>query len=171
MAPPTRIMVYDPSEWEGFIHEWVAGSLKSNTPKVKAACLSAWDKNIANAITSNQTLALTGKFAVYVDAFDFSIFKPISQREIVEQHRATPYFVGRFGGGSPARPVVAAPPDEIHSIYVGHLLAPYEALGAVIGRISDCCRPTMGALEEIKTNLSVARWQAGCGPWWIAREK
>ncbi|MFY9958910.1 ABC-three component system protein [Bradyrhizobium sp.] len=100
----------------------------ANTPKLKEACLAAWDKNIAYAITSNQTVALTGKFAAYVEAFDFSIFKPISPREIIEQHRTTPYFVGRFGGGLPARPVAAAPPDEIHngeSIYVGHLLAAY----------------------------------------------
>jgi hypothetical protein len=215
IAPLTRIMGYDPAEWEGFIHEWVAASLKSkyrtvlrfsgandrgidvagfvedkllkglwdnyqckhfdhaimpseawpeigkilwhsfnghytaprayyfvaprgtgttltqylaNTPKLKEACLAAWDKNIANAITSSQTVALTSKFAAYVDAFDFSIFKPISPRKIIEQHQTTPYFVGRFGGGLPARPVAAVPPDEIHdgeSIYVGQLLAAY----------------------------------------------
>jgi hypothetical protein len=27
-----------------------------------------------------------------VDAFGYSIFKPISPREIIEQHRTTPYF-------------------------------------------------------------------------------
>ncbi|MFY9958909.1 hypothetical protein [Bradyrhizobium sp.] len=29
IAPLTRIMGYDPAEWEAFIHEWVAASLKS----------------------------------------------------------------------------------------------------------------------------------------------
>lgn len=100
----------------------------SNTPKLKEACLKAWNKNIQDAITSTQSVPLTGDFAKYVEGFDFSIFKPISPREIIDQHRETPYFVGRFGGGLPARPAVAAPPDEIQhgeSVYVGHLLAAY----------------------------------------------
>lgn len=100
----------------------------ANTSNLKTALLAAWDKNAKDAITTTESVPLTDKFAAYVDAFDFSIFKPTSPREIVEQHRGSPYFVGRFGGGLPARPAVAGPPDEIQdgeSIYVGHLLAAY----------------------------------------------
>lgn len=100
----------------------------ANPAALKAALLKAWDKTVKDAITSTQSVTLTGDFAAYVDTFDFSIFKPLSIRQVVEQHRKTPYFIGRFGGGLPARPGIAPPPSEIHdgeSVYVGKLLAAY----------------------------------------------
>lgn len=215
IEPLTRVVVYDPSEWETFIDEWASSCLKSkyvsvlrfsgssdrgidvagfaddkhlagvwdnyqckhygssiapatawpeigkilwhsfnghytpprayyfvapkgtgttltqylaNTPTLKAALLKIWDKSVKNAITSTQSVTLQGNFATYVDAFDFSIFKPLSIREVIEQHRTSPYFVGRFGGGIPARPKVDTPPSDIadgESVYVGQLLAAY----------------------------------------------
>jgi hypothetical protein len=71
---------------------------------------------------------LEGDFGAYVKKFDSSIFKPIAVREVVEQHRTSPYFIPRFGGGLPARPKPEIPPDEIQpheSIYVGKLLDAY----------------------------------------------
>ena len=101
--------------------------LLANAPKLKAELCSAWEKNVRDKIGSDP-ITLTGKFAEYVNAFDFSIFKPIAMREVIEQHRKTPYFIGRFGGGLPPRPKPAAPPDEIgkHEMrYISHLLDAY----------------------------------------------
>jgi hypothetical protein len=100
----------------------------ANTPALKNALLAVWNKNVKDEITSTQSVPLDGAFTEYVDAFDFSIFKPLAIRQVIEQHRASPYFIPRFGGGLPPRPAVAAPPDEIQggeSVYVGHLFAAY----------------------------------------------
>ncbi|MEO1046377.1 MAG: ABC-three component system protein [Pseudomonadota bacterium] len=102
--------------------------LLANTANLKTQLLEVWDKNVADKITSKQTIALTGEFAEYVETFDFSIFKSITPRELIEGHRQTPYFIPRFGGALPARPVPTAPPTAIkahESKYVGHLLAAY----------------------------------------------
>lgn len=100
----------------------------TNAPALKAALIEAWPKSVADKITSTQIVKLEGEFAEYVDAFDYSIFQPMSPREVIEQHRATPYFIARFGGGLPPRPTVAAPPSELadyESVYVARLLAAY----------------------------------------------
>lgn len=101
----------------------------TNASALKAALIEAWPKAVANKITATQLVTLDGKFAEYVDAFDFSIFQPMSPREVIEQHRATPYFITRFGGGLPPRPVVGAPPTDLgthESVYVARLLAAYS---------------------------------------------
>ena len=100
----------------------------SNTPRLKAELHNAWDKNVRDAITGTQSVPLEGDFAKYVDKFNFGIFKPIAIREVVEQHRSSPYFIARFGGGLPARPKPDMPPEDIQaneSIYVGKLLEAY----------------------------------------------
>ncbi|TIV37059.1 MAG: hypothetical protein E5V91_19730 [Mesorhizobium sp.] len=100
----------------------------SNVPNLKAALIEAWPKAVAAKITNTQSINLEGEFAAYVDAFDFSIFQPISPREVIEQHRATRYFSGRFGGGLPPRPRVGEPPTDLaehESVYVGRLLEAY----------------------------------------------
>jgi len=102
--------------------------LLANAPNLKTELKKVWVKNVAGNITSTQTVLLTGAFAAYVDAFDFSIFKSYSPRELIEQHRLTPYFLTRFGGALPARPKPLAPPDEIHASeqqYVARLLEAY----------------------------------------------
>ncbi|MBN9077959.1 MAG: hypothetical protein J0H84_17265 [Rhizobiales bacterium] len=100
----------------------------TNARALKAALIEAWPKAVADKITATQSIKLEGRFAEYVDAFDFSTFQPMSPREVIEQHRATPYFIARFGGGLPPRPVVGAPPtdlEEHESVYVARLLAAY----------------------------------------------
>ena len=102
--------------------------LLGNTPNLKSNLLQVWDKNVKDEITSTQSVELTGDFGKYVDKFDFSIFKPLSIREVIEQHRTSPYFIARFGGGIPARPKVGAPPSDLgegESGYVAQLLAAY----------------------------------------------
>jgi hypothetical protein len=101
--------------------------LLANTAKLKAELLAAWDKSVRDKISATP-VPLTGEFAKYVDRFDFSIFKPKAIREVIEQHRRSPYFAARFGGGLPPRPKPSAPPAEIEQNemrYVTHLLDAY----------------------------------------------
>lgn len=102
--------------------------LLANIPLLKTGLIGAWSKSVENKITSTQAIKLEGAFADYVDKFDFTIFKSLSPREVVEQHRSSPYFVPRFGGGLPPRPTPSAPPEEIQrdeSGYVTQLLVAY----------------------------------------------
>jgi hypothetical protein len=101
----------------------------SNTPLLKSRLIKEWAKSVENEITTTQAVKLEGNFAHYVETFDFTIFKSLSPREVIEQHRSSPYFVPRFGGGLPPRPVPGGAPPEIHeheSGYVTHLLAAYS---------------------------------------------
>lgn len=99
-----------------------------NIPALKAGLVSAWDKHCRDTITSTQAVSLDGAFAAYVHGFDFSIFKAKPVREILDQHKGTPYYITRFGGGLPSRPTAFVPPQDIapeESGYVGKLFEAY----------------------------------------------
>jgi hypothetical protein len=102
--------------------------LLANPAALKVELKKVWDKDCRDKITNTGSISLTGDLAAYFDQFDFSIFKTKPVREILEQHKDTPYFVTRFGGGIPPRPKPGAPPEEIdakESGYVTKLLAAY----------------------------------------------
>lgn len=81
--------------------------LLKDPQKLREHLYKNWDKDCAQKVTSTETISLTGDFKVYVDAFDFSIFTSRTCLEILDEHRQTPYYAVRFGGGLPTRP-----PDE-----------------------------------------------------------
>lgn len=89
-------------------------SLLSSLPALKTRVFSDWDKWAADAITSTQTIQLAGDFRTYAEQFDYSIFKPRTSLEVIEEHRLTPFFPARFGGGLPDRPASDVPPAEPH---------------------------------------------------------
>ena len=100
----------------------------ANAPELKKALIDGWDKYCRAKITSTQEIALDGKLLAYVQAFDFSIFEAKTPLQLVEDHKACPCHVARFGGGLPPRPDPAAPPDEIASTesrYVAQLFEAY----------------------------------------------
>jgi hypothetical protein len=105
-----------------------AAQLLANATNLKAELVKAWDKSVAKKITDTQTITLTGDFAAYVNAFNFAIFAVMPVLTVLEQHRKTPYFLPRFGGGLPARPQPDAAPVDVaphESVYVGKLLGAY----------------------------------------------
>lgn len=94
---------------------------------LKDGLLKAWEKSVRTGIGSSP-IELDGDFEKYVLAFDFSIFRPMSIRTVLEQHQATSYYLPRFGGGLPARPKPTSPPDTpagYESGYVAKLMAAY----------------------------------------------
>lgn len=103
--------------------------LLGNASKLRERLIAEWEKNVQSEITTTQEVKLEGKFKQHVESFDFTIFKTISPRDIVEQHRSSPYFISRFGGGLPPRPAVGQTPEEIdeakEGAYVRHLLDAY----------------------------------------------
>jgi hypothetical protein len=104
------------------------GQLLANKTALKAQLIDNWDKHCRDAVTSMQSIPLEDKFAEYVEKFDFGIFDTKTIREIIDEHRASPYFIQRFGGGLPPRPKPEAPPGQVlaeESRYVANLLDAY----------------------------------------------
>ena len=102
--------------------------LVNHAPNLKAKVVEEWEKMISKKITDTQTIQLSGDFRDYVLRFDFRIFSIPSRRWVLEQHRMTRYYNGRFGGGLPPRPKPEKPPEEISVVektYVDCLLEAY----------------------------------------------
>ena len=79
---------------------------------LKAKLFEKWDDWCANTITKKQTIALAGDFEKHVQACDFSRFTFKTLLEVIDEHRLTPYYAARFGGGLPDRAPVDVPPVE-----------------------------------------------------------
>ena len=101
----------------------------SSPQSIKNEVKSRWDKSCSRAITSTQHINLAGEFYNYVEAFDFSIFNQRTPLEIIDEHRATPFYAIRFGGGLPKRPKATPPPqalEETESRYIEQLFEAYS---------------------------------------------
>lgn len=99
-----------------------------NSEDLKDKVLEKWDDWCATSITSTQKIPMEGDFFTYVEAFDFSIFTFKPTLDVIEEHRKTPYFAARFGGGLPDRPSADIPPgepDPSESRYLQQLLDAY----------------------------------------------
>jgi len=97
--------------------------------ELKTAIVDNWDSKCADAVTKKQTIALTGAFAEYVTNFDFSIFVQKPLLELIDEHRATPFFAARFGGGLGPRPKPDAPPEMVQKHESRYIEQLYEAYG------------------------------------------
>lgn len=103
--------------------------LLGNPVGLRDYVIKNWDKQCSGGITQKQTIALGGAFRSYVEAFDFSIFSSRTSLEVIDEHRTTPYYAIRFGGGLPDRPAVLPPPvdlDAKESRYVQQLFDAYS---------------------------------------------
>jgi hypothetical protein len=102
--------------------------LLADAEKLRREVITNWKEKIESGITSTQIISLEGALLAYVQAFDFSIFEARTSLQLVDDHRQTPHFAARFGGGLPARPEVPQPPSAIalgESLYVSLLLDAY----------------------------------------------
>lgn len=96
---------------------------------LRAELIAHWDKDCAKKITSTGEVRLEGDLLAWVAAFDFTRVGSIQPLDLIEQHRTTPHYVARFGGGLPLRPPVPDPPDALspnEAGYVRALLDAYE---------------------------------------------
>lgn len=98
-----------------------------NPAKLKAMVFEKWEDWCESSITSTQEIKLEGEFAKFVEAVDFSIFQHKPRHEVIEDHRETPYYVIRFGGGLPPRPMPSAPSEEPSAAESRYISQLYEA--------------------------------------------
>lgn len=131
--------------------------LLTNPAELKAELIKNWDGYCRKAITETKEIPLDGALKEYLDAFDFSIFKPISVVEMLKVHSNTVFYVQRFGhAGIPARPKPELPPEAIHereSRYVEQLLQAYaEHLQVSVDDLKD-----LSKWPEIEKHFNRAR--------------
>jgi hypothetical protein len=102
--------------------------LLSNARKLREELIENWDKHVKAAITKTQEVPLDATLRAYVDSFDFTIFDTKTALQLVDDHRKTPVYAARFGGGLPSRPAAGKPPAAVattESRYVTQLLGAY----------------------------------------------
>ncbi len=110
--------------------------LLKDAEKLKAALKTAWQDYCAGSLIAGVNLPLSGDLAAYFESFDFTIFKKISPKLIIEEHKKHPNHITWFGGGLPERAVltetdipVTIQPHE--SKYVSQLLLAYNSDSSV----------------------------------------
>lgn len=115
--------------------------LLNDTERLKKLARDNWEKHCQSGITDTCEVPLEGKFLVYFEAFDFSIFSSKSLVELIQGHSATGFHAVRFGGGLPPRPATGAPPAEPtldESRYIRQLLDAYgDSLGMPLTSASE----------------------------------
>lgn len=136
----------------------VAPSLKKllSNGKLKAEVKARWTKCCESKITATEAVKLEGELLKYFDGFDFSIFDYKDGLELTDDHRKSPYFAARFGGGLPDRPDVGAPPPHTgptESRYIEQLYGVYsERKGEIISDAAE-----LGAHPELSEHLDRQR--------------
>lgn len=92
-----------------------------DSDKLKQKLFDEWDNWCKDSITTTQQVELNGPFLQFVTNFNFNIFQYKPVLEIIEEHRTTPYFSARFGGGLQDRPEPIKPPEDIDSLELKYI--------------------------------------------------
>jgi hypothetical protein len=124
---------------------------------LKSQLIANWDKHCKQGITDTQDTNLTGELKIYLETFDFSIFKALSVVKMIAVHSKTPYYIRRFGSAHiPARPKPDLPPDTVQateSRYVQQLLQAYaDYLKVPVNDVKD-----LAQWPEIEQHFNRAR--------------
>lgn len=109
--------------------------LLNDKKKLKELFIENWDSHCKTKITREKSIELDDSLLRHIKELDFNIFTYLDPYELIEQHRQTPYFAFRFGGGlHKPRPKPQLPPkslDERELVYTKKL---FEAYGDSIGK-------------------------------------
>lgn len=116
--------------------------------EVRAGLIDAWDKHCRTKITTTREVVLDDGLKAYVDGFDFRIVTAVPPLTLIEEHRKTPFYVVRFGGGLPERCDPPPPPTAVsahETNYVRALLDAYEhRLGKALSSPTELAHPQLG---------------------------
>lgn len=143
LTPSTAIPEIAKCLWHSYVGHFTAPrkyffmAPKGCGPKLKRLLLDPtalkdfifdkWDEWCANKITSTRTINLEGAFKKYVERFPFKIFTFKTALDLIDEHRKTPYFSVRFGGGLADRPSAEKPPSVPASKESRYLQQLFEA--------------------------------------------
>lgn len=100
-----------------------------NPTELRTLLVTEWDKKCRQWITKAEQIELTAELRTHIDGFDFSIIKDLAPHEMIDQHRPSPHFVRRFGGGLPPLNDSPSPPGTIATGEIGYVAALLNAYG------------------------------------------
>jgi hypothetical protein len=104
--------------------------LLNNPVALRDGLVNKWSSKCERKISTSRRTPLESKLLDYLHRFDFSIFRELSPKTVLDQHQKTRYYAARFGGGlQRARPdpsPVPANVDVSETRYVSQLLAAYS---------------------------------------------
>jgi hypothetical protein len=102
---PRRYTFVAPRECGTKLGRWL-----HDPPRLRLEFLR-WLETATNSFSPSQT----ENARVLAEATDFAIFSDMSIEELLATHRASPYYVARFGGPLPERGDVESPPDDVQA--------------------------------------------------------
>ena len=108
------------------------GELIDKPEQLKKGLLDNWENSCKTKITKSKEIPLTDDIIKYISDFDFSIIDTIEPNELIEQHRNTPFFARRFGGGLQKHrdlTMIQEVSDDIRKteiVYVNEIYRAYE---------------------------------------------
>lgn len=124
--------------------------------ELRQKLIENWDGHCKSAITATGEVALEGDLRTYLDGLDFSIFDYVPPLRLIEQHRATPWHLVRFGGALPERPECPVPPATPVSHEIMYLRKLFDAYGDHLKRdIRD--HSDIAAEESLKGHYTDSR--------------
>ncbi len=123
--------------------------LLRNPDKLRDGLTSNWASHCQTKIASQKQIPLEDALLRHIQAIDFRIFDSLPPLTLVNEHRASPYHIPRFGGGLPPRPEVASPPRMVQGRE-----APY--VEALLRAYGDHLKTSIVSREDIRkhSNLS-----------------
>lgn len=108
---------------------------------LRSGLIKNWDAKCRPSITQTGEVPLSPELLTHLKSIDFSIFRYIPPLKLIDEHRATPWHIARFGGGLPPRPDAATPPMEPAAnevVYLRKLFEAYsDARGNAASRFAD----------------------------------
>jgi hypothetical protein len=123
--------------------------------ELRRGLIEGWGKHCQKRITSTREIPLADPLRKHVDNLDLSIISIASPLTIIEEHRRTPWYAARFGGGLPQRPDAPAPPPAVtanETHYARALLDAYEDRLKVDLRVPEDLKDT-----ELSTHFDRSR--------------
>ncbi|WP_426482328.1 ABC-three component system protein [Chryseobacterium sp. R2ACT005] len=106
--------------------------LLQNPTEFKKSLISSWNTHCKDKVSKNLSIELKDNFLKYLNSFDFSIFKKINIKNVIEEHRLHPNHIIRFGGGLPERPKldkasISTKVEKYEIVYTKQLLLSYSS--------------------------------------------
>lgn len=98
--------------------------------KLKSSLQERWDEKCRNEITKKEEIILKDNFLDYFNNFDFTIFKKIFIKDVIEEHKDHPNHLIKFGGGLPERNDeidIPESPENDELRYINQLILAYDS--------------------------------------------
>lgn len=120
--------------------------LINNPFNINDALIQNWDKYCRSNIKTNELIDLSDNLIKYINNFNFKIISVSPMQTIIDEHKNTPYFPFRFGGGlTKKRSAIQSPPSELEVkelTYVSKIMAAY----------SDYKKAVIDSVEKLHQN-------------------